>query len=373
MEPGGVTTLGGTECKRGGVRPFCAVFVFCALVAASCGTGSSDVLTAGAETVPAAVDVGSVTSSSTTTTTSASTTTSTTTTTPAPPPSDLVRGDDGVPLNGQTAGVLRTPTGWLVPVVQTVDDGWLVWTPCGRLDTVAAGEYFDQVDFVLDPGHGGSEPGAVGPAGTREADLNLAVTKRAQVALEAAGYSVLLTRDTDVRVPIVTRAELALALDPVAFLSIHHNAGTDAVSSTPGTEMYFQLASADSRRLAGLLYEETRAALDLLGSSWFALDDAGTMPRPNREGGDFYGVLRRPATVTSVLVEFAYITNPAEEALLNRADVQDALAGAVVNAATRFLETSDPGAGYVDDPIFRGYAATGAGRTNNCDDPDLHG
>ena len=183
----------------------------------------------------------------------------------------------------------------------------------------------------------------------------------------------LLTRDSDVRVPIVTRAELGRALDPIAFLSIHHNAGTDAVSATPGTEMYFQLASTESRRLAGLLYEETRAALDPLGSNWFALGDAGAMARPNRSGGDYYGVLRRPGPITSVLAEFAYLTNPVEEDLLNRADVQEALADVVVNAVERFLETPDSGSGFVDEPIFRGYGPSGAGRTTNCTDPDLRG
>jgi N-acetylmuramoyl-L-alanine amidase len=182
---------------------------------------------------------------------------------------------------------------------------------------------------------------------------------------------VLLTRDADVRVPIVTRAEIALALDPVANISIHHNAGTDSVRSEPGTEMFFQLASEESRRLAGLLYEETRAVLDPLGSTWYSMSDAGAMPRENRDGGDYYGVLRRPAAVTSVLAEFAYLSNPVEEELLNRADVQDGLAEAVRAAIERFLDTDDPGSGYTTDPIFRGYAPSGAGRTTDCTDPAL--
>ena len=101
------------------------------------------------------------------------------------------------------------------------------------------------------------------------------------------------------------------------------------------------------------------------------MSDAGAMGRPNRDGGDYYGVLRRPAPVTSVLAELAYITNPVEEALLNRADIQDALAGAVVDAVTRFLDTDDPGSGFTEDPIFRGFAPSGAGRTDNCTDPTL--
>jgi N-acetylmuramoyl-L-alanine amidase len=278
---------------------------------------------------------------------------------------------DGVPVNGQTDGVVLTTTGWVVPVLDPLEEGWRVWTPCGRHTVISTGTFVDTVDFVIDPGHGGSEPGAVGPGGTREADINLQVSRRVRDALEGAGYSVLLVRDSDQRVPIVTRAEIARALDPIAFVSIHHNAGTEAPSPTPGTEMFFQVASDESRRLAGLLYEETREALDPYGAQWFSMSDAGAMSRPSREGDDYYGVLRRPGPVMSVLAEFAYMTNPIEEALLNRADVQDSLAAAVVDAVDRFTETSDPGSGYTEDPIFRGYGPTGAGRTTNCDDPEL--
>ena len=142
-------------------------------------------------------------------------------------------------------------------------------------------------------------------------------------------------------------------------------------SPVPGTEMFFQIESGESRRLAGLLYEETREALAGYDADWVAMADAGAMVRANREGGDYYGMLRRPAAVPSIIAEFAYIANPIEEDLLNQADVQDALAGAVVDALDRFTETGDPGSGFTDDPIFRGYGPSGAGRTTDCDDPEL--
>ncbi|NIS36838.1 MAG: N-acetylmuramoyl-L-alanine amidase [Actinobacteria bacterium] len=264
-----------------------------------------------------------------------------------------------------------TPTGWRVPVLERLDEGWRVWTPCGRETLLGSGELIETVDIVLDPGHGGSEPGAVGPAGTREADVNLQIAERARAGLEAAGFSVLLTRVADVRVPIVTRAEIALALDPIAMISIHNNAGTDEPSSEPGTEMFHQIESAESKRLAGLLYEETREALAGYDADWVSMSDAGAMIRANREGGDYYGMLRRPAGVPSVIAEFAYIANGSEEELLVRQDVQDALAGAVVDAVQRLVGSADPGSGFTDDPIFRGYGPSGAGRTTNCPDPVL--
>ncbi|MEZ5168642.1 MAG: N-acetylmuramoyl-L-alanine amidase [Acidimicrobiales bacterium] len=246
-----------------------------------------------------------------------------------------------------------------------------MWTPCGRSAEIHSGELIATADVVLDPGHGGDETGAVGPAGTREADLNLALARRAAAALEADGLRVVLTRDDDVRLPIVTRAEIARALAPIAFVSLHHNGGTDAPSTRTGAEIYHQIASTESRRLGGLVYEEIRAVLDAHDVAWVALEDAGVMTRPDRSGRDYYGVLRRSGDVTSVLAEFGYLTNPAEEALLTRADVQDELAQALRRAFERFTSTTDPGSGFSDDPFFRGFESSGTGRTTNCDDPAL--
>jgi len=283
-----------------------------------------------------------------------------------------VYDDEGVPVNDQTDGVLVTDTGWIVPILSPLPGGaHRVFTPCGRQADIGGGRVIHEADFVIDPGHGGREPGAVGQGGLQEKDLNLDVSRKIRDVLVEAGYSVVMTRETDVRVPIVTRAEIGHALDPIAFMSVHFNAGTDAPSSFPGTEMYHQIDNPDSKRLAGLLYEETRAVLDQYDIAWVALGDAGTTFRPNRSGGDYYGVLRRPAPITSVLLEFAYLSNPAEEELVSQPEVQDQLAGAVLAAVERFLGTNDPGSGFIDDPIFRGYGPSGAGRTDDCVDPSL--
>ena len=107
------------------------------------------------------------------------------------------------------------------------------------------------------------------------------------------------------------------------------------------------------------------------GDKRILIEDAGTTFRPNRDGGDYYGVLRRPAPVMSVLLEFAYLSNPAEEELVSDPEVQDELASAVLTAIERYLGTDDPGSGFIDEPIFRGYGPSGAGRTDDCTDPRL--
>jgi len=281
-----------------------------------------------------------------------------------------VLDDRGVAANGQTHGVVITDSGWVLPVLGGIDNGWRVWTPCAREADITAGRYIDAVDVVIDPGHGGpTEPGASAPDGTTEAELNLEIAQRTATALETMGYSVILTRSDDVRVPIATRAEIARALDPKAFISIHLNAGTNARSDGPGTELYYQLESPESRRLGGLIYAETTSVLGRHDIRWVSLTDAGAMARPNRQGTDYYGVLRRPVPVVSVLAELAYISNRSEAELLSTPFAQNEVAAAIARGFDRWVNTDDPGAGFTDDPIFRGYGPSGAGFTTDCTDP----
>jgi len=340
-----------------------------AMVGAAC-SGSAD--SSGRVTQPVVTSTApsSPTTLETTTTTRTTTTTITTTTTTLAPPEPLVLDDRGVAANGQTHGVVITDSGWVLPVLGGIDNGWRVWTPCAREADITAGRYIGAVDVVIDPGHGGpTEPGASAPDGTTEASLNLQIAKSTATALETMGYSVVLTRSSDVRVPIATRAEIARALDPKAFISIHLNAGISARSDTPGTELYYQVADPESRRLGGLIYAETTRVLGAHGLGWVSMSDAGAMSRPNRQGTDYYGVLRRPVPVVSVLAELAYISNRAEADLMSTPFVQNEVAAAIARAFDTWVGSNDPGSGFTADPIFRGYGPSGAGFTTNCTDP----
>ena len=127
--------------------------------------------------------------------------------------------------------MIVTATGIVLPVVgDGVQD-----TPCSN-QTSADGESILGANVVIDPGHGGNEPGAVGPTGLVEKDVNFAVAQDVKSQLEAQGAVVVLTRTTDQNTTIKTRAEIAGALHPQVFLSIHHNGGNDEVRSTPGTD-----------------------------------------------------------------------------------------------------------------------------------------
>jgi N-acetylmuramoyl-L-alanine amidase len=266
-----------------------------------------------------------------------------------------------------------TSTGITVPVLGTQGSDLLVGTPCGRSTPISRGTPIDGV-VVLDAGHGGVEPGAVGPGGLEERALNFAVTGYARAALEAAGVPVVLTRTGDYRITLAARAKIVTTIKPKAFVSIHHNAEPDGPRDGPGAETYYQTggtSAAQSKRLAGLIYEEVVKALgQYSGVAWTADTDAGAKYRKSAKGDDYYGILRQTQGTPAVLAELGFIVNPPEEELYRRADVQKVEGDAVAAGVLRFLRTSDPGSGFVE-PYPREVPAGGGGGADNCKDPVL--
>jgi N-acetylmuramoyl-L-alanine amidase len=275
------------------------------------------------------------------------------------------------PLPAEQARVIVSPTGVVLPVLSYSAAGWKVTTPCQNTAVVAHGTPKGPVQVVLDPGHGGTESGAVGTNnGLTEAVLNMAVARDAQAALEKAGFTVMLTRTGEYNVTLQDRAAIALAAHPAAFVSIHHNAEPDGPFDRPGTETYYQIKNPESKRLAGLIYEEVVRALRPYNLHWVADRDAGAKYRPGSTGDDYYGVLRRSHGVNGVLAELSFITDPAEATLLARPDVQQVEGQAVARGVIRFLTTHDPGSGYTI-PYPRTEPAGGGGGPQGCVDPPL--
>ena len=151
-------------------------------------------------------------------------------------------------------------------------------------------------------------------------------------------------------------------------VSIHHNAEPDEERDTPGAETYFQIGSDESKRAAGLVYQEVYAAFDRFDIRWGADRDAGAKYRPAKDGGDYYGILRRTAGIPAVLSEAAYITNAAEESLLADPAFRRVEAAALTKAIVRFATTDDQGTGYVT-PYPRTEPAP-ASFEGSADDPD---
>ncbi len=237
--------------------------------------------------------------------------------------------------------------GLVLPVREITDDGYVVTTTCWNEGVVTGGTYISHVEVVIDPGHGGSETGAVGRNGLTEKALNLAVSELLIEELRNRGFNAIMTRTTDVRIPIVVRAEIARALKPDVFLSLHHNGGATARSDLPGTEMYHQIESANSRRLAGILFEEVQQALAVYDVPWrkTIFQGASSVLRVEVQD-DLYGILQYTTGTTTVLTEAAYLSTPAEARLLADPEVQKVEAVAIADGIERYLTTSDPGSGF---------------------------
>lgn len=258
----------------------------------------------------------------------------------APTPADPVPPAPPPPSE-RANGVVVTTTGVVVPRLSTYGSGGGHWvrTPCWRLEPLLGGRVVDTVDVVLDPGHGGSERGAVAETGLEEKVVNLAVAERAAEQLRADGYRVQLTRTTDTGMTIRTRAEIARALRPQAFVSIHHNAGGSGESPLPGTEVFVQMHSPRSGDLADLAYTNIAFAMSRYPIRWRDNPDRGVRVRPSAENGDRdeFGVLRFGTPIPTILTEASFLGTRDEADLFARDDVRAAEALAIANAVRSFL------------------------------------
>jgi N-acetylmuramoyl-L-alanine amidase len=217
---------------------------------------------------------------------------------------------------------------------------------------------------MLDPGHGGKDPGAIGVSGTYEKHVSLAAAQELKHQLEAGGrYRVALTRSRDIFIPLDDRVAAAQARGAALFVSMHADALSDhgvrgasvyTLANTASDAQTAALAqrenSADrfigrrwhgtspevSRILASLVRRETRVdsvriARKLVGS----LDqDLPMLPNPDRHAGF---VVLKAADIPSVLVEMGFMSNPHDEAALRRPDHRRMVAKAMKRAVDGYF------------------------------------
>ena len=287
----------------------------------------------------------------------------TTTTTTAPP---HTAPSNSLPAS---AGVLITPSGVVVALLVQNGDRFAIRTPCGLETTIEGGTPVSDIEVVIDPGHGGApDPGAVGSNGLTEEEINLRVSRAVQQVLSERGVNSVLTRTGNYTSTLGVRAALADQASARLMVSIHHNAPTANLGDEPGTEVFVQSTSVDSRRLGGLVYEHLVDAFEQFDMVWSRAPDAGVLEVLNTRGTDAYGMLRNPETV-SVLAELGYISNRPEAELYATSEYVTVAAEAVADAVIAYLETEDPGSGFIASPrVFtpdRGISRT------VCEDPDL--
>jgi N-acetylmuramoyl-L-alanine amidase len=223
----------------------------------------------------------------------------------------------------------------------------------------------DKRVIVIDPGHGGKDPGAVGLTGVREKDVNLAAAKALKARLERQGeFRVVLTRETDVYLPLSTRVRIARKADADLFISLHADAGSPR--SLRGASVY-TLSEKGSERaarqatrsedwvkdlgLGGSDLTVNRILLDLTQratrnrSARFATvllenigDKTPLLRRSHRSAG--FEVLLAP-DVPAVLLEMGFMTNPEDEKLLTDAKRRGRLMDGVAEAIDDYFKTAD--------------------------------
>jgi N-acetylmuramoyl-L-alanine amidase len=159
---------------------------------------------------------------------------------------------------------------------------------------------------VIDAGHGGHDRGGIPGQRVAEKEMTLDVAQRLSKALAASGYRVVMTRDSDVFIPLGTRVAIANSYANAIFVSIHFNSAKR--SGAGGIETYFY----------------TRESLPLASAIHYYV--AGGAPSSNRNvRRRGYYVLRK-AAVPAVLVECGFLTNPTEAALAQTAAYRQKLA-----------------------------------------------
>ncbi len=159
---------------------------------------------------------------------------------------------------------------------------------------------------VIDAGHGGYDRGGIPGQSVSEKEMTLDVAQRLKKTLAANGYRVVMTRDSDVFVPLGTRVAIANSYANAIFVSIHFNSAKR--SGAGGIETYFY--NRESLPLASAIH-------------YFVAGGAPSSNRNVRRRG--YYVLRK-TTVPAVLVECGFLTNPTEAALAQTASYRQKLA-----------------------------------------------
>lgn len=193
--------------------------------------------------------------------------------------------------------------------------------------------------IVIDPGHGGEDGGATGVAGTRESDLNLAVSLRLQALLRLFGHEPVMVRTTDTAVysagagtisekkvsDIHNRVRLVNDTPGALLVSIHQNFFTQGKYS--GAQVFYA-DDAYSRELAQQMQAQLRASLDP-GNRREAKGAAGTVYLMNH--------IQTPG----ILVECGFLSNAAEEARLNTPAYQTRLAMTMAAVLLQNLEDAN--------------------------------
>jgi N-acetylmuramoyl-L-alanine amidase len=173
--------------------------------------------------------------------------------------------------------------------------------------------------IVVDPGHGGKDPGTTSYLGHVEKGINLRIATKVAAKLKAKGFDVKMTRTSDTYIDKYDRAELTNRIGPDFFVSIHCDS-LQSLTMRGYTVYVSRSASQDSRMAAGLVED--------------ALTSTGLSSRGVR-GGDY--IVLVDTKCPAILVECGCLSNPREAALLYDGSFQEKIATAIANGVAQAM------------------------------------
>ena len=214
---------------------------------------------------------------------------------------------------------------------------------------------------VLDPGHGGKDPGAIGPSGLREKDVVLAVAKElAKLLEEEPGVKVYLTRRDDSFIPLNQRTEIANQLEGDIFISIHANAtlynrevngvetffnsrysygeGAEAVAARENVFLGSEDVSEEAKAIFWDLIQDRyrNESNDLSHLVQEELSETTGLENRGVKSAPFY--VLRGAAMPAILVEIGFISNPWEERKLKGEDFRKRIALGIFKGLKAYLK-----------------------------------
>jgi N-acetylmuramoyl-L-alanine amidase len=226
------------------------------------------------------------------------------------------------------------------------------------------------VTIVLDPGHGGEDPGAIGRGGSHEKNVTLSVARRLKEKIDATpNMRSVLTRDGDYFIPLQQRVGKARRVQADLFVSVHADA---FIKSTARGSSVFVLSETGASSSAARWLANKENSADLVGGvnlgakdpylarTLLDLSQTATINDSLKLGKDVLGELGRINTlhkgqveqagfavlkapdIPSILIETAFISNPEEEARLNDEAYQDRMADAILKGIRRYFAKNPP-------------------------------
>ncbi len=247
----------------------------------------------------------------------------------------IVTAEDFNPFKNVISSIAPTPTLAPTPIPTPAPTPTPISTPTPAPTPPPSGKKIMDAIVVVDPGHGGYDPGTTSPfeEGFYEKEVTLDIGMRLKEKLENAGVQVVMTRETDIaldpywKADVWARPEIANKVGATFFVSIHVN-GFDGKNAEVynGTEIYHQgkkHGEYSSKDFATMMGEEI---------------DAVTDTKYNGVIKEDFGVTRL-SEMPAVLVETAYITNPEDHQRLKSDDFREDMTQGILNGTLRILET----------------------------------